>query len=268
MSEETIEPVELIHDGDTLGEGARKTKEAVEKCKQATENARRIREEIAQESANTVREAMDTVIRIASEATGMTREQLLEQAAQLPEPEPIEPVALDPMALYARRMKAAGVPPLHVRHLTEERQECEAVGEVRVLSAKHGGAILVLSGGVGTRKTGSACLLLATDEGGVFVEASSILAIAIEDKKQYLRIKQARLVVLDDLGTEIPDEKGYWLKEFNTLMNAWYANEAKVVITCNLTVEQFKQRYGERVVDRIRECGRFVEIGGASVRGR
>ena len=38
------------------------------------------------------------------------------------------------------------------------------------------------------------------------------------------------------------------------------------VCTTNLKASDFRARYGERVADRIRECGAFVEIAGTSRR--
>jgi DNA replication protein DnaC len=103
-------------------------------------------------------------------------------------------------------------------------------------------------------------------ERGEYVEAADLIAVAIEDKARYLKLRKASLVVLDELGTETADDKGYWQRTFNTLWNGWYAGCAKVIVTCNLSVEQFSTLYSERARDRLKERGRFLYIGGESLR--
>jgi hypothetical protein len=217
----------------------------------------------------TCSDPVEFIMRQAQEATGLSREELMrlaEEEARKPR-EPLVP----PMtaAERARRcMLSSGVPGLYVQCVADaEPIAYDALKAVQAFAADDSLGVLVVSGGVGTYKTGSACWLLGQHE-GEYVEAPDLLAIAIEDKPRYLRLRRARFAVLDDLGTEIQDAGGWWLKTFNTLFNGWYSGLSKVVITCNLTPEQFKGAYGERIVDRIRERGRWVDIGGESGRKR
>lgn len=74
------------------------------------------------------------------------------------------------------------------------------------------------------------------------------------------------LVVVDDLGTEFLDSKGWFLQAVDALVDARYAGYLPTIITTNLTALAFKERYSERVVDRLRDGGSFFEFAGRSLR--
>lgn len=73
-------------------------------------------------------------------------------------------------------------------------------------------------------------------------------------------------IVLDDLGSEYLDGKGWFLQALDAFVDARYAEYRPTLITTNLTADQFKARYSERVADRLREGGSFYEFRGASMR--
>lgn len=75
-------------------------------------------------------------------------------------------------------------------------------------------------------------------------------------------------VVLDDIGSEYNDSKGWFLQAFDAFVDARYSQYRPTLITTNLSGEDFKRRYSERVVDRIREGGSYYEFDGESMRGR
>lgn len=77
--------------------------------------------------------------------------------------------------------------------------------------------------------------------------------------------KAARLVV-DDLGAEYSDAKGFFQSFLDELINERYAGMRPTLITTNCKTEEFKARVGERITDRLREMGRFVAILGPSMR--
>lgn len=215
---------------------------------------------------------MAKVRAMAAKATGMSVEQLEAAAAALPLHEPLPAPAPSPERLARRRMEAAGVPELYVKAVADrEPIACPALDATQALLAA-GGGFLVLSGGIGTRKTGSAAWLLSQLDGGEYVEAHELLSIAFEDKARYLRLVHARVIVLDEVKAESQqlDEKGHWLRVFDALFGSWYARCATVVITCNLTKPQFAAVVGERAIDRIRERGvdgGWFSVPGESVRG-
>jgi DNA replication protein DnaC len=124
--------------------------------------------------------------------------------------------------------------------------------------------ITCLSGNPGTGKTIAACEWLLSREDGLFVTASGLSRI---DRALVSRVLKAPALVLDDMGTEYLDPKGFVLSLLDELMDYRYRSLLPLVLTTNLDIESFKARYGARLVDRIRGAGRFVRIGGASMRG-
>jgi len=78
----------------------------------------------------------------------------------------------------------------------------------------------------------------------------------------------ASALVLDDLGSEFSDAKGSFQTDLDELVDAFYGDRRSLIITTNVTHADFKKRYGERITDRLRECGRWFEIRGASLRGK
>ncbi|MGC9984757.1 MAG: hypothetical protein ABSF35_14145 [Polyangia bacterium] len=78
----------------------------------------------------------------------------------------------------------------------------------------------------------------------------------------------AHRLVVDDLGAEYLDAKGFFGSLFDELLDARYAGKLPTIITTNLDAAGFSARYGARVVDRLREAGRFINCGNTSLRGR
>lgn len=160
-----------------------------------------------------------------------------------------------------------GIPELHLRHVYDQvPAECDALFAVRNLLENRDQSLLVLSGGVGTRKTGSACWALI-ERPGRFVTSSALyrLSVCRKDADQYKATRRAQVLVVDDLGCEYRD-KGWFVGEINDIVNERYADCKKTIITTNLDGPAFKERYCDRVADRIWEAGKFVELGGESVR--
>lgn len=99
-----------------------------------------------------------------------------------------------------------------------------------------------------------------------FVDASRLARVSRYRDEEMKPLEECSMLVIDDLGIEFVDEKGSFLSTLDGLINARYAANLRTVITTNLRGEDFKKRYGERISDRIREVGRFVEIKGPSMR--
>lgn len=79
-------------------------------------------------------------------------------------------------------------------------------------------------------------------------------------------IELAKRLVIDDLGTEFIDSKNAFISLFRGIVDARYANRLPLLITTNKTAVEFKDLYGERTIDRMREVGRFIELQGESLR--
>jgi hypothetical protein len=216
--------------------------------------------------------AVRQIRELACKQTGLTMEQLIEAEKNVSHPREIVPVEPNPHMLARRRMKAADAPELHIRNVGDaDPIQCDAWRKVRTFLEGRKG-FLVLSGGKGTQKTGSACWALGQVDSGAFLEAGAIIRLSIEQRKTWERIVGAQIVVLDDLGTEKRDGQGVFLAAFFELFNSVYSDCRRMIVTCNLTPGQFKAEpeqggYGARVYDRLRESGMWCDIGGESVRG-
>lgn len=101
----------------------------------------------------------------------------------------------------------------------------------------------------------------------LFLDVTKLQRASRYDDEQMASIEYAATLAIDDLGMEYADAKGSFAALFDGLFNTRYAERLKTVITTNLTAQDFKARYGERVADRIREAGRFVELNEQSLRG-
>lgn len=128
--------------------------------------------------------------------------------------------------------------------------------------------IVVLAGKVGCGKTVAAtahCLRLG---GAVFMRATEFAAASRYDADARKRLAAARGVVLDDLGQEFNDAKGSFLTDLQELVDLCYGDYKTLIITTNLDAKEFAARVGNRIVDRIRECGAFLVADGDSMRRR
>lgn len=130
-------------------------------------------------------------------------------------------------------------------------------------------SILVLSGRAGCGKTVAAAWW-ATNK---CPDAKFLRATEFASSSRYQNPKRdawfaADGLVLDDLGTEHSDAKGSFLVDLDELIDRFYGSRRPLVITTNVDAPSFKQRYGARIEDRIRECGRFASLSAPSLRKR
>lgn len=150
--------------------------------------------------------------------------------------------------------------------------------------------IVVLAGAPGSGKTAAAARWAAARErptrflrAAEFFRSSRYDAAAIEagllTRDQILR---AGALVLDDLGAEYADAAGNYRVDLDELFDRFYAGRRTLVITTNIRwasdrqrdaagkehagAETFEGRYGARVADRLRECGRWIASASSSMR--
>ncbi len=210
--------------------------------------------------------ALQAIRELACKQTGLTMAQLLEAEANVSHPREFITSVPSERALARRRMMKAGVPELFIASVADKAPlECEPIKYIREFLDSRDG-FRVLSGGKGTRKTGSACWALGQLDGGAFVHSRDLTRLSIEQRDKWDAINQAPLVVLDDLGTERRDDKGAFNAAVSELIDRAYSSRRRLVLTCNLTKDTFKAVYGEREFDRMREVGKWSVIGGVSVR--
>lgn len=104
--------------------------------------------------------------------------------------------------------------------------------------------------------------------GAVFVTAARLSRWSRYDDAAMDRLIKAPRLVIDDLGAEFMDERGSYLCLLDEVVNERYAAARPTVMTTNLGAPEFRERYGERIADRIREAGRFVSLPNPSMRSR
>ena len=88
--------------------------------------------------------------------------------------------------------------------------------------------------------------------------------------KDFEKMMQSKFMIIDDLGVEYLDKNGNFQQRLDELIDERYSNYKRTIITTNLNALAFKERYGERVADRIREGfahgGAFMELSDDSMR--
>ena len=183
---------------------------------------------------------------------------------------------------HRRCLENAGCPEHHLRLAFDvEPKDTDAVKAVREFLTTDMG-ILVLLGGVGTGKTTAAVWgmsqLATADDAGRYgtVSARFITAPRLADASGYddaareLRsdLERTGLLIIDDLGTEYGDAKGFFASKFSSLIDTRFSSVRKTLVTTNLDAKGFALAYGDRVVDRVRESGRFYAVSGKSMRTR
>lgn len=137
---------------------------------------------------------------------------------------------------------------------------------------------IILRGPVGTGKTtlGIAVLqhALLNGYGALFVPTASLLdniftlkATNIEDWASYeKRLRTASLLMLDDLGTETDKTDGWVITKLDAIISERYNRMLPVIITTNLTSEQMKGKYAERIIDRLKQTSLVLNFKGKSLR--
>lgn len=217
------------------------------------------------------KQAVDSLRRKLAADRGLTYEQWLEMEASVSHPREFIPVIPTEAAIARRRMLGAKVPEKFIRDVGDKRPlDCKPMRDVSAFLGSRDG-FLLLSGGKGTRKTGSASWALGQLDGGAFVHAQDLveLSVAPEHRERWdYIVTRAPLVVFDDLGTEkrtgdLPVSFG---TAFSRLVDKVYSGCRRMIITHNITKQTMRSVYGEREFDRMREVGKWSEIAGQSVR--
>lgn len=133
---------------------------------------------------------------------------------------------------------------------------------------------LYLQGDVGTMKTSLAVAVLQHylklgHSSCYFVPLASLLnelfSLQGEFRIDYeRRLKECRLLVIDDLGQEYYE--GWVMKKFETIIFERYNRLRSTIFTTNLSSKDSSQIYSALVRDRVNEMTRFVKFSGKSLR--
>lgn len=121
---------------------------------------------------------------------------------------------------------------------------------------------IILRGNCGTGKT----MLLDTisdiveygdNRKPIMIHVRDVQSLYLKnDLEQIDTLKKRFLLLIDDVGVENADIKNYGnvLEPFNDLFDYRYRNRLDTVISTNLTPEKIKDVYGDRILDRFKEC--------------
>jgi DNA replication protein DnaC len=136
------------------------------------------------------------------------------------------------------------------------------------------GAIWCLSGNVGCGKTFAAhkWLVGSEIELAIIRDVRMVTAAWFARQSRYSSDKfelcgEVPLLVMDDLGAEYADANDSFVADLDELLNMRWTRGLQTLITTNLIKETFRKRYGNRIVDRIRQYGGWVEVKHPSLRG-
>lgn len=189
-----------------------------------------------------------------------------EKVAQQRAREVAEAAARDRRSTISR-MASNGFP--HRALEAAEAADLEADALARIRDWRHTEhSLLVLSGAAGCGKTVAATWwALNRCSAATFLRSTSFASSSRYDHEQRRKWLSAQAMVLDDLGTEYADAKGNFQVDLDELIDTFYGDSKPLIITTNCSTETFKARYGERVVDRVRECGKWLSIASKSMRG-
>lgn len=155
-----------------------------------------------------------------------------------------------------------------------EPQDTEALGVVKRWLAEKDLTWLVLCGPKGTGKSVAATWavreVIRSGGTGAFRGTAALAKLSAFDAgaAELAHLKRVHLLVLDDFGTELLTE--YARAQFHDLLDHRHENYGRTIITSNLmwlsttrdgvTVPGLESRLGERLVDRMAQAGRRVQL--------
>jgi hypothetical protein len=153
------------------------------------------------------------------------------------------------------------VPPKFTRLICAGVRETACIRDVREwITGGRWSIAMLLAKGVG--KTVGACWGLVEKRGGLYVRAEEIAEPNGRDLAE--RAEAAPYLVFDDACDEVLTDLG--TLRIRQLLSNRHANELPTAITSNNGLGVFVERYGARIVDRLRD-GVLKEYGGQSLRG-
>jgi DNA replication protein DnaC len=139
---------------------------------------------------------------------------------------------------------------------------------------------LLLYGSIGSGKSTMAraiCSLIgilfnsaiSAERKGVYRLSALELAKSVADDPAYFnKLKNQELMFIDDIGTEPANVKS-WGNEFSPVVELLYARYDRqlfTIATSNLGEQEFEERYGMRIYDRIQEMFERVHYQNKSYR--
>jgi len=178
-------------------------------------------------------------------------------------------------------------------HALGVARDCQPTAAVKVVDEVGGHGMMILSGGIGCGKTVAAakwvldytsarenwkvdrtCNLDDETNGyrysfrgnAVWVSSAKLARVDHYDASVIAGFANCDRLVIDDLGVEYMDPKGFYLSYINELLNERYDAELATLMTTNCNASDFTERYKGRIVSRVKETGRFFGCGGEDLR--
>lgn len=102
----------------------------------------------------------------------------------------------------------------------------------------------------------------------IFISSTEIVSAASSNKEEYERIKCCRFLIIDDMGIEpsVVKNFGTEITPLTDIIYHRYDRAAMTIITSNLDDQSIKERYGERVSDRLTEIFERLKYDNESYR--
>lgn len=198
---------------------------------------------------------------------------------------PAESKQNNPITAFSR----AGIPKRYYRATFEALAENGFPEDVRPMAeeawkyAKHlkenaeAGRGLLFFGEVGRMKTTLACCIareaIKQGVGVYFISMPELMDTLTsmsrnkdptEFRKFEDKIKHTRILILDDFGAEYP--AGWVLNKVDAIITNRYNNMLPIIITTNMLPDEIKERYVQRVFDRLRSTSKVIGTYGDSLR--
>lgn len=164
------------------------------------------------------------------------------------------------------RLHSAGVPHVAAQRVVTGLDDTPSVAFTRTWHAS-GRTFLLLFGGPGTGKTMAAAWACHQRRGALFTRALDACALGLftpEGMATMERLRSADFLVLDDMGAEFMSD--VWRAQLDALIDVRYSERRGTIITSNLDAAKFRERYGERIADRLRHDGMMFRSCDASMR--
>ena len=100
---------------------------------------------------------------------------------------------------------------------------------------------------------------------GPVIVAVMMVAARGQDDGGLELMTTAEVLVIDDLGTE-PMLKNISIEYLMAVLNHRSAKKLPYAVATNLTMAQLMERYGERIVSRLMDRARLVQLTGQDLR--
>jgi DNA replication protein DnaC len=163
------------------------------------------------------------------------------------------------------RMTISGVPADIRRVLTTCYEPTESTQAVDAWIAS-GERLLLLAGTFGTGKSVAAGYAISRCPGR-WMHASEIAKVGrLDADERYRELQSARLLVIDDIGSEYNDASGWGKSTLTALLLTRYEEGLRSILTCNLDGKAWKQYADMRILDRLAGDGTVFGAVGKSRR--